>query len=312
MNTILGIMHVVSDLDKMTAFYTQVLEFTQVQKYELSGASFDALFHLPQSKATLVQLSLGDQYHYLIGFSPKHQDEYIEDSCSHDLWFQHIAIVVSDIERAHEKLMEQGISSISNLPQTIPDWNVAAAGIKALYFRSPEGHPLELIYFPPTKGSEIWQKGKGLFLGIDHTAIAVANTEVSLKFYQDFLGMQIVGSSLNYGETQEMLSGVPGAKVKITNLQFPGPKGMGIELLEYLHPLDGRKKPSNIPSNHPIEMTILIAVDDLSKFEKKGISLQGMNGFKEGMILSDPDGHRVFLVGKGLGSTNPLPTSLLS
>jgi catechol 2,3-dioxygenase-like lactoylglutathione lyase family enzyme len=298
MNTVLGIMHVVSDLNQMIAFYTQVLEFTEVQRYELPAASFDALFQLPQSQATVVQLSLGKQYHYLIGFSPKHPEAYIEDSCSHDLWFQHIAIVVSDIERAHEKLMRHGISSISNLPQTIPDWNVAAAGIKAFYFRSPDGHPLELICFPPKKGAEIWQKRKGLFLGIDHTALAVANTEESLKFYQDFLGMQIVGGSLNYGKTQEMLSGVPGAKVKITNLQFPGSKGMGIELLEYITPFGGRKKPSNISSHHPIEMTTLIAVDDLSKFGKQPMSLQGM-------ILFDPDGHRIFLVEGASCDTKP-------
>ena len=41
------------------------------------------------------------------------------------------------------------------------------------------------------------------FCGIDHTAIMVSDTETSLKFYRDTLGMQIAGESENYGTEQE-------------------------------------------------------------------------------------------------------------
>ena len=37
-----------------------------------------------------------------------------------------------------------------------------------------------------------------MFLGIDHTAIAVDDTNVSLRFYRDTLGMQVAGESENY------------------------------------------------------------------------------------------------------------------
>ena len=64
-----------------------------------------------------------------------------------------------------------------------------------------------------------WQKStKKIFLGIDHTAITISNTHRSLKFYRNLLGFTVVGESLNYGETQEKLSGVPDAKVQITAL----------------------------------------------------------------------------------------------
>ncbi|WP_449416603.1 VOC family protein [Phormidium nigroviride] len=47
--------------------------------------------------------------------------------------------------------------------------------------------------------------GDRLFLGIDHSAIAISNTEQSLKFYRDLLGMQFDGGSFNQGETQARL-----------------------------------------------------------------------------------------------------------
>jgi catechol 2,3-dioxygenase-like lactoylglutathione lyase family enzyme len=49
------------------------------------------------------------------------------------------------------------------------------------------------------------QKRGKLFLGIDHTAIVVSNTEVSLRFYQDVLGLKVAGASENYGTEQEHL-----------------------------------------------------------------------------------------------------------
>lgn len=296
MSDVRGIIHVVSDLEAMVKFYTDALEFTLIEMHDLSGESFDALFKLPKCKAKLAKLRLGDQFSYLIEFDQKHSDPYIQDSKSNDLWFQHIAIVVSDMKKAHDKLVAYGIQPISHSPQTIPHWNKAAAGVKAFYFRSPDGHPLELIYFPPGKGSSVWQHKKGLFLGIDHTAIAVSNTEESLKFYRDFLGMEIVGGSLNHGIEQEMLSGVTGAKVKITNLQFPGSQGIGIEFLEYITPSGGRKRPTETQANHPIENATLIVVDALETFSKKMISVKRMESFEKGTILTDPDRHRMFLV----------------
>lgn len=305
---VLGILHVVSNLDKMVSFYTKVLDFIEVERIEWSGGSIKKLFQTSCSKGVLSKLQIGNQFTYLIEFFPVCGLPYPEDSRSNDLWFQHMAIVVSDMERAYDKLMQYGVQSISDGPQIIPAWNEAAAGIKAFYFRSPEGHPLELIYYPLGKGNPIWQKKNSLFLGIDHTAIAVKKTEASLQFYQNLLGMQIVGSSLNYGETQEKLSGVVKAKVNITSLMFPASKSMGIEFLEYLHPENGRNKPENTEAHHLIENEIIIEINDLDSLVKtfiqhdipllsQGIvSLENIDGFKKGCITMDPDGHRIFLV----------------
>jgi hypothetical protein len=73
------------------------------------------------------------------------------------------------------------VRAISSRPQILPKSNVAAAGIAAFYFRDPDGHALELIYFPPGKGDPRWQEpGERLFLGLDHAAIGVRSTAASL------------------------------------------------------------------------------------------------------------------------------------
>jgi catechol 2,3-dioxygenase-like lactoylglutathione lyase family enzyme len=58
-----------------------------------------------------------------------------------------------------------------------------------------------------------------LFLGIDHTAIVVSNTENSLKFYRNLLGLRVAGQSENYGTEQEHLNNVFGARLLITGLK---------------------------------------------------------------------------------------------
>ena len=75
-----------------------------------------------------------------------------EDTRSNDRWFQRIAIVVSDMDKAFERLRMSKVRYASTAPQTIPAWNKAAAGIRAFYFRDPDCHFLEIIYSPPRKG----------------------------------------------------------------------------------------------------------------------------------------------------------------
>src|SRR5437899_2265941 len=123
-----------------------------------------------------------------------------------------------------------------------------ASGIRAFYFKDHDGHPLEILQFPPDKGAEKWHRPSSkLFLGIDHTAIVVGDTETSLHFYRDLLGMRVAGESENYGIEQEHLNNVFGARLRITSLRAA--TGPGIELLEYLAPRDGRPFPTDEHAN---------------------------------------------------------------
>jgi catechol 2,3-dioxygenase-like lactoylglutathione lyase family enzyme len=213
------------------------------------------------------------------------------DSRSNDLWFQHMAVVVSDIDAATARVRAAGGQPTSPEPQTIPATNAAAAGIRAYYFRDAEGHNLELIWYPPGKGDPRWQQGGRLFLGIDHTAIGVAATDRSIAFYR-LLGLEVKGGSLNEGIEQERLSGVLGARVKITGLRGAG--GPGVELLEYLAPRGGRAAPADTRVEDAWYWEIVVMVDDVSavaaRLRSAGVAFLSAN------VVRDPDGHAVKLV----------------
>lgn len=214
------------------------------------------------------------------------------DSRSNDLWFEHMAIVVADMDAAYARVTALGARPISAGPQTIPASNPAAGGIRAFYFKDGDGHSLELIWYPAGKGDPRWQARDGqIFLGIDHTAIAVADTERSLRFYRDLLGLDVKGHSLNEGIEQEQLSGVAGARVRITSLR--GAAGPGVELLEYLAPGAGRAAPDDSRPDDAWYWEIVIAVDDLA-------AARARLGLAAGAepVVTDPDGHHVRLVHK--------------
>ena len=220
----------VHDMDRSLAFFTKTLDFKAVSDVTIE-----------QSRTRVAQLKLGDETIELTDFLDPGGRAIPPDSRSNDRWFQHIAIVTTDMDAAYARLLDRKIRAASVGPQRLPDWNKNAAGIRAFYFFDPDNHVLEIIQFPPGKGDSRWQGAKELFAGIDHTAIVVADTEKSLAFYRDALGMKVVGESENYGVEQERLNNVPGAHLRITTLRAAS--GPGVELLEYLSPRDGRPYP---------------------------------------------------------------------
>src|SRR5256885_106956 len=174
-----------------------------------------------------------------------------------DRVFQHIAIIVSDMSAAYERLCRHRVEYASTAPQVLPEWNTNAVGISAFYFRDPDRHFLEVLHFPSGKGFDKWHRADRLFLGVDHTAIVVDDTDAALKLYRDALGMQVAGASENYDTEQEHLNNVFGARLRITSLRAA--EGPGIELLEYLAPRDGRPAPLDLPANDmaPRQTTLL-------------------------------------------------------
>lgn len=235
------------------------------------------------------------------------------DSRSHDRWFQHIAIVVADMDQAHLWLRRHHVRPISPAPQRLPDWNPNAAGIRAFYFADPDGHPLELLEFPPDKGQARWhQPGDRVFLGIDHTAIVVGDTEASLAFYRDALGLAVVGAGENWGPEQERLNNVPGARLRITTLRAPA--GPGIELLKYLRPRDGRPAPGDTRANDLVHWQTVLTVGDAAMAARAlrsggarlvspvvvAAGIPAPLGFTAALLVRDPDGHALQLRARAL------------
>src|SRR6266568_259229 len=166
-----GVGVTVSDMDRAVAFYS-ALTFQKISDREVLGEEFEHLEGVFGARMRIVRMQLGDEHIDLIEYLAPRGRPIPVDSHSNDLWFQHIAIVVRDMDQAFAKLRELKVQFVSTAPQTLPASISAAAGIKAFYFRDPDQHNLEIIYFPLGKGDPRWQEKKDkLFLGIDHTAI---------------------------------------------------------------------------------------------------------------------------------------------
>ena len=299
--------YTVRDMDTISKFFTEVLTFKMVSDEEVVGDDFEALFGVFGARIRVVRLKLGDESVVLKEFLAPRGRPIPVDSVSNDGWFQHVAIVVSDMEAAYKRLRKFKVEHASTGPQTLPDWNPNAGGIKAFYFKDPEGHVLELLEFPQGKGDERWQSKKQLFLGIDHTAIVVDDTETALKFYRDVLGMKVAGASENYGVEQERLNNVFGARLRITGLRAA--KGPGIELLEYLAPSTGRPYPKTTKANDLWHWHTWLhtkdAGDAATATGKAGVEWTSPGatdieddelGIDEGIMVSGPFGHQVLLV----------------
>ena len=298
----------VSDMDRSVEFYSRVLTFEKVTDAEVAGDELEHLFGVFGSRARIVRMRLGGESIELVQFLAPRGRPIPVDSRSNDLWFQHFAVIVSDMDRAYAVLRENNVEHASSGPQRLPDWNKNAGGIEAFYFKDPDGHPLEILHFPAGKGDPKWQAKTGqVFLGIDHTAIAVANTEASLRFYRDLLGLRVAGESENYGTEQEHLNNVFGARLRITALRAPS--GPGIELLEYLSPRDGRAYPSDERANDLVHRETELeaeSVDSIAAplraaavpFVSSGPTTfhEGKLGFTTGLVVRDPDGHALGIV----------------
>jgi catechol 2,3-dioxygenase-like lactoylglutathione lyase family enzyme len=294
----------VSDVDRSVDFYRTVLSFKPVSDQEVSGDSYEHLYGVFGARVRIVTLRLGDEYLKLEQFIAPRGRPIPVDSRSNDGWFQHIAIIVRDMDRAFAWLRAQHVEFASTGPQVLPQWNPNAGAIAAFYFRDPDGHNLEILHFPPGKGDAKWQQaGDGLFLGIDHSAIVVSDTDASLRYYRDTLGLRVVGTSENYGVEQERLNNVFGARLRITALRAES--GPGVELLEYLAPRTGRPTPIDTRQNDlwswHIDMDADVAAADAAirgghyGYVSPGPVRAGIGSYQWSLLVRDPDGHAAML-----------------
>jgi catechol 2,3-dioxygenase-like lactoylglutathione lyase family enzyme len=299
----------VSDMDRSVEFFSQVLTFEKVSDVEVAGDAYEHLQGVFGARVRVVRMRLGEEHIELTEYLAPRGRPIPVDSRSNDRWFQHVAIIVSDMDRAYAHLRKHRVRHLSTGPQRLPGWNPNAGGIQAFYFADPDGHPLEVLQFPAGKGDAKWQRPSDhLFLGIDHTAIVIGDTETSLRFYRYTLGLRVAGESENYGIEQERLNNVFGARLRITALRAAS--GPGIEFLEYLAPR-GRPAPNDARANDLWHwQTRLVARDAAAaaqaaragKYESVSSGLVAMPdsslGFRNGVLVRDPDRHAVLLIEK--------------
>ena len=302
-------------------FFETNLGFNRGESLLLEAGPYAQLLGLAGSRLKLVRLHLGDETLELtevlsLGEGLRPGRPIPADSRSCDLWFQHICIVVSDLDAASAKagqmIAHGSLVGVSTAPQTLPAWNTAAAGIQAFKFRDPEGHNLELLQFPPDKGEARWHAAASAsapFLGIDHSAISVADTPRSCSFYDGLLGLKLGGDGVNSGPTQDGLDGLQDTRVRITGHRCP--TGAGVECLNYQPPNSGRPRPLDQGAQDLAHWQIRLQVADLDRIAAAaeaygGQPLHGgvielgdqatLAGSERALQVADPDGHQLQLV----------------
>jgi catechol 2,3-dioxygenase-like lactoylglutathione lyase family enzyme len=218
---------------------------------------------------------LGSQQIELV--AQPHAAPYPEPPAANDPWFQHFAIAVADMSAAYEQLSRFSPEPITlGGPQLLPP---STGSVTAYKFRDPDGHPLELSYAPISSWSHVKAFDGAVFLGIDHTALAVRSLEASIAFYAR-LGFQLSDRSLNQGPEQARLDGLVDAVVDIATLLTPD-AGPHIELLHYRSPASAHWR-ELAPGDIAATQTVLIALGTTPPNEASDQAISGK---------PDPDGH---------------------
>jgi catechol 2,3-dioxygenase-like lactoylglutathione lyase family enzyme len=297
---LLRVSRTVRDLTGATAFYRDALGFRVTNQVMFGGDAWGELTGVAGVRGSAVTMRLGEQNLELVAFEPR-GDPYPPNSDSADLWFQHIAIVVSDIDAAYSRLCAYSFDPISDgSPQRLPP---ASGSVAACKFRDPEGHPLELIQFPSGSGDAAWQQKDMVFLGIDHSAIDVANIERSVDFYTRVLGFSVASQSINSGPAQKRLDALQEDVVDVVALQPATAGPPHVELLGYRKPT-GHPIPPDAKANDVFADRLVLQVDGLTclvdalRAENVAFVSPGVVALphsQHAALVRDPTGHLLLL-----------------
>jgi catechol 2,3-dioxygenase-like lactoylglutathione lyase family enzyme len=263
-------------------FYTAALGFEQIAVEHLADARAQQELGIG-GRVRRITLALGAQRVTLVQFLDRPGEPYPDDARSSDLIFQHFAIVVSDMAAAMAQLQAtRGWTPITRGgPQQLP---ASSGGVTAFKFRDPEGHPLELLAFAPDATPQQWKnvRSDSAFLGIDHSAISVADARRSAAFYES-LGLTVSQRSVNDDPAQAALDHLPHPVVDVVAMTFEHATPH-VELLCYRH-AEARARP-DLRAND-VAASCLV-------FEASQPSLRPAAEPMHEIV--DPDGHRLSIV----------------
>ncbi len=268
----------------LAAFYESALGFRWVATEHLSGARTQERMGIT-GRVLRITLELGAQRIKLLQFVDQPGRGYPADSGSSDLVFQHFAIVVADMQEAMTQLSQaSGWTPITcGGPQQLP---ASSGGVTAFKFRDPEGHPLELLAFPSDNTPAAWQQvpGRSPFLGIDHSAISVADSVRSVAFYES-LGLKVSNRTVNEDAAQARLDHLDHPVAEVIAME-PAQAPPHVELLCYQG--SGADAPLHLRVND-VAATCLVFEPVQGPFRPEASRAPVRE-------LVDPDGHRLAIV----------------
>jgi catechol 2,3-dioxygenase-like lactoylglutathione lyase family enzyme len=264
-------------VERLGDFYRAAFDCRLLNIDRLEGAAFEALMFV-QGGAHRATLGLGRQIIEILQFDEPGRP-YPEPLSPLDNSFQHLALVVTDIDVAWRRLLTlSGWTAMTEGgPQCLPP---STGNVKAFKFRDPEGHPLEFLEFPAESRPVYWNTSpSGLFLGIDHSALSVSDVDASLAFYQG-LGLRGAARTLNHGAEQERLDGIANPQVDVIALE-PLTATPHVELLHY----------RTTAARHPVTLHS----NDLAATRLIMETVGDVDTNSGGSLLRDPDGHLIEL-----------------
>ena len=292
----------VADLARTAAFYRDWLGLDVGPEQTLGDPAWNSLLGLDEATmARAVDVAVGRKVLKLVAFDPPGQP-YPSPRASNDQWFEHVALVTSDITAVWQRLERGSPGEITkDGPVLLPPNTGSVAAFK---FRDPEGHPLELIFFPKGVGAPQWQGSVSGIVGFDHTAISVMDVDRSLTLYTELLDFKVGGRSLNKGPEQDRLDGLSGCQVDVVALQPATVATPHVELLHYRTP-PGRPLHAEVKANDVASARQVHKVDDLDVLVRQlkaadvAFVSQGVVTLKDGRraaAIRDPDGHMLVLM----------------
>jgi catechol 2,3-dioxygenase-like lactoylglutathione lyase family enzyme len=139
---------------------------------------------------------------------------------------------------------------------------------------------------------------------LDHIAITVSDTERSLQFYRDALGLEQVEQHQLDGAKIEKALGVAGANAQSTRMAAKGTPSILIDLMEFRTPA---KEPVLAPTGAVGSTHFALAVENLSEvyerlrgqgveFVSEPVTFDLTEGSVTVVFTRDPDGNVVELV----------------
>lgn len=281
---IIGFGRTVTDLAATEAFYRDGLGFVRVAPPEPVPDAQGEAMGLAGRRAMQLRMQIGAQTVTFMTVDPPGAP-YPADPAATDPFFQHLAIPVRNMEAAMAQLARLGPTPISRGgAQQLP---ASSGGVIAYKFRDPDGHPLELIFFPGGASATRWRDAPGLFLGIDHSAITVTDLDATLAFLSGPIGLTVAERGLNQGPEQARLDGVDDPQVDVIALEPPEP-APHVEVLHYRVPATQRRL-SYGPADRAATRFVF-AAKDLGELH------EAMTAVGRGIRLSD-DGTSAFCAG---------------
>src|ERR1044071_2404727 len=103
----------VDNLDREAVFFTKILPFEKVAETSTAVGAADELLGQNETQLRSTELKLGDERITLTEHLKNKGRPIPVDSRSYDYWFQHIAIVVRDMDQAYDRLLQHKVKHVS-------------------------------------------------------------------------------------------------------------------------------------------------------------------------------------------------------